>query len=212
MAQSTREILVESYLDHLDLAKIFGRIAPLQVDLGCGDGWFLFQLAEQYPEKNFLGIERLAHRIEKASRKANKIGNMRVLRSETAYAVEFLLPPESVETFHLLFPDPWPKHRHHRRRIVTNHFLSTIHRTLAPNGILRIATDHLDYFQQIERLIFKTTASEASKFDNLKRSNHSGFEIDEDHCDFPMTRFEMKFRAASAPIYRLSLRKISLFA
>lgn len=189
-------MLVASYVDRLDLAKIFGRTAPLQVDLGCSDGSFLFQLAEQHPEKNFLGIERLARRVAKANRKASKIDNMRALRLETACAVEFLLPPGSVETFHLLFPDPWPKRRHHRRRIVTRTFLDSIHQALESNGKLRIATDHFDYFQQIERIAHTVSSSQ--------------FEIvDYDDSDLPTTKFERKFRAAEVPIYRLSLRKVS---
>ncbi len=133
------QLIPESYTVHLDLLKIFERDAPLHVDLGCGDGTFLFALAQRYPEKNFLGIERLSGRVEKASRKAAKIDNMRVLNVETSYAVRYLLPEQSVETFYLLFPDPWPKRRHHRRRIVTPDFLNSIHASLEENGVLRIA-------------------------------------------------------------------------
>ena len=201
------ELIPESYCARLELPKIFGRAGPLHVDLGCGDGSFLFSLAQRHPEKNFLGVERLALRVAKACRKANKIGNMRVLRLETMYAVEFLLPPQSVETFYLLFPDPWPKRRHHRRRIVTKVFLDSIHRALEPNGILRIATDHFDYFQQIERL--SRTAS-AEQLDCLKQSSCSKFKIvDCEGVDLPLTKFERRFRDAGAPIYRLALRKVS---
>jgi len=214
------ELIPVSCTARLNPEEIFGRDAPLQVDLGCGDGAFLFALAIQMPEKNFLGVERLAGRVEKACRKADKIDigargsratktekparvdepggesiNMRVLRFETGYAVKYLLPERSVQTFHLLFPDPWPKRRHHRRRIVTNDFLSAIWTALEENGILRIATDHLDYFTRISQL-----AGESPLFAFVQPGNKN---------DFPSSVFERKFAATGAPIYRLELRKIS---
>ncbi len=189
------ELIPESCTARFDPQKIFGRAAPLHVDLGCGDGAFLFALATRMPEKNFLGVERVAGRVEKACRKADKIDNMRVLGFETAYAVKYLLPEQSVETFHLLFPDPWPKRRHHRRRIVTAGFLRTIWMALKENGILRIATDHLDYFTRISRL-----AEESSLFAFMQPSGED---------DFPASAFEKKFASTGARIYRLELRKVS---
>lgn len=137
---------------------------------------------------------------------------MRALRLETSYAVKFLLPEGSVETFYLLFPDPWPKRRHHRRRILTPDFLESIHRALQPEGILRIATDHADYFQQIEHVVgdFSKAWTSASELDCFKQSSFGRFQVvADDEWMFPQTKFEKKFRAAGAPIYRLSLRKIS---
>lgn len=188
------ELLPETYFAPIDLLATFGRIAPLQVDLGCGEGSFLFELAQQNPQKNYLGTEKLAGRVERVCRKTALLGNVRVLKVESSYAVRFLLPHDSVETFYLMFPDPWPKRRHHRRRLFTNHFLDSIHQTLERAGTLRIATDQRDYFEQIER-----TAR-----------NHSGFMIaDLDEVDLPATKFEKRFRQQGAPIYRLALRKIS---
>ena len=146
------ELIPESYVAPLDLEKIFGRIAPLHVDLGCGDGSFIRALAESMPERNFLGIERLLGRISSAARKAATVENVRLLRMESSYAVRYLLPAGSVETFYLLFPDPWPKRRHWRRRIVTGEFLGAISQALAENGRFLIATDHLNYFGKIEEI------------------------------------------------------------
>ena len=187
-------LIPESYFAPLDLPKIFGRTAPLQVDLGCGDGSFLFALAQQMPEKNFLGTERLLHRVKKACRKAETIDNMRVLRIESAYAVRHLLPAQSVEMFHLLFPDPWTKRKHHQRRIVGLDFLRTVHDALTPDGVLRIATDHQDYFEQIQQVAARTQIFDVSK-------NGS--------ADFPPSTFEAQYQQQSVPIYRLELRKIS---
>ncbi|MFN2542174.1 MAG: tRNA (guanosine(46)-N7)-methyltransferase TrmB [Chthoniobacterales bacterium] len=194
------EVVPQSVAAPLDLEKMFGRIAPLQIDLGCGEGSFLCELAAQHPEKNFLGIERLSGRVAKACRKAGpsrtggKIDNVHILQIETSHAVRYLLPPRSVETFYLLFPDPWPKRRHHPRRIVTLEFIDSICTALEENGLLHIATDHADYFKQITQL---TGASPG-----FATADPGGFE-------FPLTKFEKRFRAQGAPIYRLSLRKIS---
>ena len=192
------ELIPETYVAPLDPVAIFGRVAPLQVDLGCGDGSFLCELAHLHQDKNFLGIERLVGRVAKACRKASPLDNVRVLNVESSYAVGYLLPKASVETFYLLFPDPWPKRRHQRRRIVRLDFLDSIHRALEDGGSLRIATDQLDYFEKIRVLA----------------ENYSGFTIvdpnvDSDRNDLPLTKFERRFSALGAPIYRLALRKIS---
>ena len=110
------ELFPESQVARLDLVQLFGRSAPLHVDLGCGDGSFLCEMAQQLSNSNFLGIERLTKRVEKVRRKAEKIENVRVLRADTLFAVRDLLPESSVGTFYLLFPDPWPKRRHQFRR------------------------------------------------------------------------------------------------
>jgi tRNA (guanine-N7-)-methyltransferase len=188
------ELIPETYVAPLDLLAIFGRAAPLHVDLGCGDGSFLCELAQRYPDQNFLGIERLVGRVAKACRKASAMENVRLLNVESSYAIRYLLPERSVETFYLLFPDPWPKRRHHRRRIVKTDFLNSIHRALADDSVFRIATDESDYFQQIRALA----------------ENHSGFAIvDAEDVELPLTKFERRFRGLGAPIHRLALRKIS---
>jgi tRNA (guanine-N7-)-methyltransferase len=195
------ELVPESYVAHLDLLKIFGRSAPLQVDLGCGDGSFLCELAARCPNKNFLGIERLAGRVAKAGRKGAGLDNVRVLHAETSYAVQCLLPEHSVETFYLSFPDPWPKRRHHRRRIFTAEFLNSVHAALEGDGFLRIATDHRDYFQLIERL--------SRDHPLFAIANGSVCPGTCSTADFPSTKFERKFREQGMPIYRLALRKVS---
>jgi len=188
-------IELDSVTDRLDPEKIFGRNAPLHVDLGCGDGSFICALAERMPERSFLGIERLLGRIRSAARKAAAmVGNVRLLRMENSYAVRYLLPAGSVETFYLLFPDPWPKRRHWRRRIVTREFLRAISQALAENGRFLIATDHLDYFQEIER---------------IARANPDFTMASPGAGDLPHTKFEKQFRAQGAAIHWLELRKVS---
>ena len=190
------ETVPELRVARLDLLQLFGRNAPLHVDLGCGDGSFLCEMARRFPKRNFLGIERLTKRVEKVRRKAEKIENVRVLRADTLFAVRFLLSESSVEAFYLLFPDPWPKRRHQFRRIFTRDFLDGIAVALEQYGLLRVATDQLDYFDQIERL--------SRAYLQFQVVPHSP-----DDSLFPVTKFESKFRDQGAPIYRLTLRKTS---
>jgi len=196
------ELIPDSYVTRLDLPKIFGRVAPLHVDLGCGDGSFLSALAERMPEENFLGIERLLGRVRSACRKAARTDNMRVIRVETSYAVRYLLPEQSVQVFHLLFPDPWPKRRHQRRRVMTSEFLRSVHCALAPQGLFRIATDQLDYFDQMQRLA-RADPQFAIVDPLLARP------VGVDDVDLPLTKFERKFQQQGVPIHRLALRKVS---
>ena len=190
------EPVPELQVARLDVAELFGRSAPLHVDLGCGDGSFICAMAQQFPKRNFLGIERLTKRVEKVRHKADKIENVRVLRADTLFAVRYLLPESSVETFYLLFPDPWPKRRHQFRRIFTLAFLDAIAVALERHGVLRVMTDQPDYFHQIERL-----SRAHVQFQTMPQSP-------EDFV-FPVTKFERKFRDRGVPIYRLTLRKVS---
>ena len=190
------EIIPADYFAPLDIQAIYGRHASLEVDLGCGDGAFLVASAEANPTRDFLGIERLAGRVRRVCRKIglNRVTNARVLRVESSYAVQRLLPSASVEVFHLLFPDPWPKRRHWRRRIVTDDFLAGLHQALAPQGTVCIATDRIEYFQEIERLVSQSTRFVTSS------DRESGPAI---------STFEKRFRQGNLEIHRLVLRKVS---
>jgi len=203
------ELIPETYVAPLDLLAIFGRVAPLQVDLGCGDGSFLCELAQLHPDRDFLGIDRLVGRVAKACRKAIAVENVRILNVESSYAVGYLLPEGSVETFYLMFPDPWPKRRHHRRRIVTKAFLESTHRALENSGVLQIATDQFDYFRHIERLADASSLQISEKLDGLKPSSLGEETSSGKNDNFPLTKFERRFSALGVPIYRLALRKIS---
>lgn len=125
-------------------------LRPLEVDLGCGDGSFLIEMAKQHPERNFLGVERLAGRVGKVERKIRRSGltNVRILRLESAYTVGWLLPTASVSRLHLLCPDPWPKKKHHRRRLVIDpEFQNGLRRVLVPDGEFLHKTDNPEYFE-----------------------------------------------------------------
>jgi len=187
------ELVPESKVGLLDFRQLFGRVAPVHVDLGCGDGFFLQALAAECPDYNFLGIERLLKRVRKSDRKSASSPNVRIIRSETAFVVSHLLPSGSVDCFYLLFPDPWPKRRHHRRRLVTPRFLEAIWNSLTAAGLFCLATDHDDYFASICRLL------QASR----------RFVAIDSGWTLPSTTFETKFIDAGTPIHRLMLRKVS---
>src|SRR5690606_30515560 len=105
------ELLPADYFRHLDRREIFPDPArPLEIDAGCGDGTFLLEMAALYPDRDFLGIERLSGRVRKICRKAARaaLRNVRVLCLETGYALGWLLPDGCATRVHLLFPDPWP--------------------------------------------------------------------------------------------------------
>lgn len=193
---SKAELVLANCFAPLDFKAIYGRRAPVEVDLGCGDGAFLAAIATDNPGTDFLGIERLVGRVRSACGKIERSGltNVRVLRFEISYAVERLLPENSVTAFHVMFPDPWPKRRHAPRRLMSETFLASIHRALVPNGRLRIATDETEYFRQITRLV-SASPLVAMVTDSAPPS--------------PMSKFEKRFTEQGLPIHRLVLRKIS---
>lgn len=123
---------------------------PLEVDLGCGDGTFVAGMAAHYPERDFLGVERMLGRVGKTMRKihAGRLSNARIMRLETAYTVAWLLPTASVSRLHLLCPDPWPKKKHEARRMVNqDEFLNGLTRILIPGGEFLLKTDDRPYFE-----------------------------------------------------------------
>jgi len=194
-AAGSLELVPQNYFVPLNLYHVFGRNAPVEIDVGCGDGAFLAALASQEPEHDFLGIERLFGRVQSACRRLSegRIGNTRILRVESSYAIRYLIPSGSVAAFYLNFPDPWPKRRHQWRRIVNEEFFKSVHRALLPGGVLRIATDQVDYFNQIQRV----------------SSQAEGFVADCADLELPPTTFEKRFRHQRVKVHQLVLRKIS---
>lgn len=146
-----------SITDRLDLTALFPKPQPLEVELGSGDASFLAQYAAQHPERNFIGVERLLGRMRKLDRKGQRAGltNLRGVRIENAYFLEWLLPPGSVVALHVYFPDPWPKKKHARHRLINERFPVLARQALAPGGVIYLRTDDADYFDQM-RQVFAT--------------------------------------------------------
>jgi len=140
-----------SILERLALSQVFSVDQPLEVELGSGDGTFLVDWAKSRPEHNFIGIERLLGRIRKMERKARRAGlsNFRGVRIESSYFLEYLLPPNSVVALHIYFPDPWPKRKHRRHRLINERFPQLAHQALASGAAIYLRTDDRDYFEQM---------------------------------------------------------------
>ena len=140
-----------SIVERIELAKLFPTDQPLEVELGSGDASFLAEYARRHPEHNFIGVERLLGGMRKLDRKGRRAGltNLRGVRIEISYFLEYLLPPGSAAALHIYFPDPWPKRKHRRHRLINERFPVLARQALAPGGTVYLRTDDEDYFQQM---------------------------------------------------------------
>ena len=147
-------IELPTILEPLQLAAHFPQPQPLEVELGCGDASFLVEYARCHPGKNFIGVERLLGRIQKLDKKGRHAGlvNLRGVRIESAYFLEYLLPPNCAAALHIYFPDPWPKKKHRRHRLINESFPALARRSLLPGGTVFLRTDDADYFQQMNEV------------------------------------------------------------
>ena len=149
----------QSITEPLRLERMFSVQQPAELEIGCGDGGFLLELASRHPKKNFLGVERLLGRLRKLSKKGGRAGltNLRLLRIEARYLIQYLLPNSSFEALHIYFPDPWPKDKHRRHRLIDADFPALAARILAPRGVLHLRTDDPSYFEQMQNSFAPTT-------------------------------------------------------
>ena len=140
-----------SILQRIELTKVFTKTQPVEVELGSGDGSFLVEYAAQHPEHNFIGVERLLGRIRKMDRKGRRLAltNLLGVRIESSYFLEYLLPANSAMALHIYFPDPWPKRKHRRHRLINERFPTLARRALAPGGTVYLRTDDQNYFRQM---------------------------------------------------------------
>lgn len=138
-------------MEPLPLADLFPKPQPLEVELGCGDASFLVEYARRHPEKNFIGVERLLGRIQKLDRKGRRLelANLRGVRIESTYFLRYLLPRHSAGALHIYFPDPWPKKRHHKNRMINENFPQAAAGALLPRGVVYLRTDDAAYFEQM---------------------------------------------------------------
>ncbi len=138
-------------LEPLNLTEHFPTPQPLEVELGCGDGSFIVEWARLNRERNFLAVERLLGRIRKPDKRGRRAGltNLSLVRIEISYFLEFLLPAASTEAIHVYFPDPWPKMKHRKHRLINARFPALAHRALKPGGVVYLRTDHGEYFEQM---------------------------------------------------------------
>ena len=145
---------IRSATEPVGWTDLFPKPHPLELELGAGDGSFLLRYAAAHPERNFVGVERLAGRLSKIDRKGRRLGlvNLRAIRFEAAYLLRYLIPSGELEAIHVYFPDPWPKLKHRHYRLVNDDFPALAARSLRPGGVVHLRTDDADYFAQMQRV------------------------------------------------------------
>lgn len=187
-------------LERFEPSEIFGREAPLEVEVGSGKGMFLLRASAEHPERDFIGIELAANYARfAASRLAKRDRTNAVVVSGDAlkFFSEFL-PENSADAVHVYFPDPWWKARHRKRRVMVPPFLKSIERVLKPGGELQFWTDVQEYFQESLELL-----AEHTKLDGP----HPVPEREPAHDMDYRTNFERRVRQAGKPVYRAQFLK-----
>ncbi|WP_438765116.1 tRNA (guanosine(46)-N7)-methyltransferase TrmB [Kushneria sp. TE3] len=184
----------------LDLEVLFGRRAPCVVEIGFGMGGSLLEQAQNNPETDFIGIEVHPPGVGKLLDDVDKAGlsNVRVYREDALRVLDDCLPGESIDTLQLFFPDPWPKKRHHKRRILQPAFIERVRRVLVPGGRFHMATDWQPYAEYMVE-----TMNEAPGFETLAQ--------DSDYVprpDFrPLTKFETRGERLGHGVWDLIYRR-----
>lgn len=183
----------------VDFAAMFGNTRPVEIEIGTGKGTFLLARALARPEINFLGIEWARPYAMFAADRFRRHGleNIRSLRTDASVFFKEHIAPGSIWRVHIYFPDPWPKKKHHRRRLVGPGFLNAVHRVLQPGGQLLIVTDHLDYFYQIRAVLEK--AKGFAHVPMPRMTDKEGVLVG--------TNFERKYIAQGRPFYSVARMK-----
>ncbi len=191
----------EGIVGGIDLTQIFGRPGPVHIEIGSGKGTFLLHEARAQPQVNFLGIEWTRrfylHAVDRIGRWG--LTNVRIIRTDAALFLAESVPTESVDCFHIYFPDPWPKKRHHKRRLIQPSNIATLIRCLRRGGDIRLATDHVGYFEQM-----KSVASACrSELESTEFVRPAGTIEDE----WTGTNYERKYIKDRRSIHTLALKK-----
>ena len=201
----------------IDWHALFGNAQPIEIEIGCGKGRFLLEASKRHPETNYVGIERAQKYVEltrerfqkhirhnkmhsaEAPAEAKVAGaftNVRLVWTDATYFLTRYVLTESVQAYHIYFPDPWPKKRQRKRRIFRNQdFLAALARTLTAGGRLHIVTDYAEYFAELQERISQHTP--------LHRVT---LELPHEQHHIP-TSFELKYRAEGRQIYRVVYEK-----
>ncbi|HEY2385862.1 MAG TPA: tRNA (guanosine(46)-N7)-methyltransferase TrmB [Candidatus Binatia bacterium] len=175
-------------------AGIFGDPAPVEIEIGSGDGAFLLARAAATPRRNLLGIERSPGKSRRLAARVARLGSphVRTLQADATYALA-MVPAASVSAVHVYFPDPWPKRRHVPRRIFSPSFVAALARVLPADGALYVATDVAPYMARIRAVVLADRRfAEVSTGDD-----HPGLS----------TGFARKYRAEGRPLHTASFRR-----
>ncbi len=170
---------------------------PWEVEIGFGKGRELLRRAEAQPERRFLGIEMAAEYYRRVRDRARRraLGNLLLIRGEALYLLAVWLPSALAQVLHVYFPDPWPKSRHQKRRLLDPESVDLVVGILAPGGVACFATDHLEYGEAVAALL----------------ADYPGFALERlagPWPEGPRTNYEEKFARAGKPIVRLEARRL----
>lgn len=193
-------VVLESLPKPTDFPALFGNAHPVELEIGCGKGGFLLRMAQTHPGRNFFGIE-WANQFYKfaADRMARRgVPNVRILRTDAKNFVIHRLAAASLSAMHVYHPDPWPKKRHHKRRLFTPDFVEAAVRVLTSGGRLAVQTDHAEYFEQIRQVTKARPELAEIPFDD------PAFGTIGERTE---TNFEVKYLREGRPIYRLAFRR-----
>jgi tRNA (guanine-N7-)-methyltransferase len=167
----------------LDLEQVFGRAAPRILEIGFGMGETTAEIAAAHPKNDYLAIEvhtpgvgSLLKQIDERS-----LGNVRIVQHDALEVLEHMIPPASFDGVHVFFPDPWPKKRHHKRRLLQPPFVSLLASRLKPGGYVHVATDWQEYAQQILEVLSAEPTLENTAPDYAPRPGYR-----------PLTKFEQR--------------------
>lgn len=176
--------------------EIFGRRAPLEIEIGTGKARFLIEAARAHPARDFLGLERSLsyYRVSRDRVSRSALANARLIRADARTFVDACVPAGSVSAFHAYFPDPWPKKKQRKRRLLDGVFLEVLAAKLQPGGLVRIATDHPGYAEELTPLLQTVPALEELAWDSFPAP--------------PPTHYEIKYRNEGRPIRRFLLRRV----
>lgn len=176
---------VDYGLEAIDFENLFGRRAAVTLEIGFGNGESLVQQARQDPDTNFLGIEVHEPGVGHCLLQAHEAGvsNLKLIKHDALEVLAHQVPPNSLRRVNIYFPDPWPKKRHHKRRMIQSEFLTLIHSRLEANGTLHIATDWKNYAEHIDDVL-----AHSDFFSCDERREHAG----DKPLDRPSTKFERR--------------------
>jgi len=180
----------ETGLVRLDLARLFGSASRVILEIGSGKGRFLISSATEQPDVNFIGIEKSLHYHRVISERVAKRGlrNVRLINYDAFLVLREMIPDASLSEIHIYFPDPWPRKREQKRRIIRSEALAEMRRTLVAGGSGIYVTDHREYFEAAAPLIAEFFRAE---------TRIPGPD------DPPRTNYEAKYRAEGREIYEV---------
>ena len=193
--------ITEHYLP-LDISEVFGNKRETALEIGFGEGDFLIDMAKRHPDRNFIGIEIKRKRFKKAVKRTEREGlqNIRLLQMDAKIAVEEVFYPNTFHEVYINFPDPWPKDRHKKHRIINPVFLETLANIMKPEAVLEVASDHEEYIFNILE-----TFSETELFESKLPPPGYVYNLP----NRPPTKFEREFRAEGKDIYYLRVTRIT---